>query len=144
LIIRTCESSILLIERYAQTYQLKQYSSILLAALYWSSITLVPYLSDSRVHDVFTTNCILLRCTTADFALAGVILQGILALAWMLKVQIPESAEPQFEGMGAKEALRDVPVAFALPRYHEISNAICGGMPRSQNPSRQLGTLLSR
>jgi hypothetical protein len=117
---------------------------MLVAALYWSSITLVSYLSDSRIHDVFSMNCSLLRYAAADFALARVILQGILALAWMLKLQIPDSANAHFEGLDGEWVSGDVSVAFVLPQYHETKEVMSNEEPSSEDIDGQLGALLAK
>lgn len=132
-------------ERYVGSWSLKEYSCMAICGNNNTALTLVPLLSDRRTHGMFTRVCFILRWTARDFPMSRYILQGLEALAWSLKQQIPSSALAYFTDLGSgKEDLRDVPVAFMIPRYDEMQEVLSDDGADSSQVAGQLGVLLAK
>lgn len=111
---------------------------MLLIPLFNVAVTLAGgllHLAKSR--ELFARTCRLIRGRVDDFAFAGFLLQGLMAMAASSGDKIPEVAKQWFEGLQFDEGItRDVPISFVLP---------CHGDQRGQQSDVgvQLGNLIS-
>lgn len=149
LIIEACRSTTTAMELYVHSHPpSRDYSCMILAALYTPAITLTSYLHDHFVHVMFNSNVVMLKYVSRRFAAARLMLQGLRALAWFMKMPIPEQAKACFEGLedGAhgREDLRDVPTQVALPQYEEIRDILSDDGPDQTDMAYHLGMLISK
>lgn len=90
------------------------YPPIFTTLLATATLALIPLLANSSPHPTRSTNgdpattarlftraCALLHAFAQDMPLARTVLQGIVALAWKLGVEIPREARGYFEGLGS-------------------------------------------
>lgn len=104
-------------ERYVQAFSLNEYSCATLLGLYNAVLTVVPFLEDHKTHQIFDRACRLLRWQVSDFPIARYILQSVQAMAWSLKVPIPQQAVSFLNDLEVdKNDLNDLPLSLALPQ----------------------------
>ena len=113
------------------------------------ALALVPVLDDSRTHDMFARACQIIEASARDFPISTYVLQGIQALAWAMKVKIPQAAAPYLEGTSdtfGEGELRDLPVALRIPYLDAAGNVAPreGGGSDVAAHGAELGVLLAR
>jgi hypothetical protein len=147
-LIDLCRANGDVMERYVKTSQENEYSVMLMYGAYASAITLVPFLSDTDVHHMFTSTVILLRHISRYFDAARLVLLAIQARAWELKIPIPKMAESAFvwdEGsIVMKAQLEDVPTALVLPAYEEAREVLGDEGADSSEHGVKMGSLISK
>lgn len=132
-------------DRYVREFGLSEYSCMVFCGMYNSILLLVERLSDARVHETFTRVCALIRKTATDFPMAGLILQGVAAIAWSLKFAIPPDALPYLENLGSKkDDLRDIPLAFAIPDTALVRSMLTESGDEGSADLAEMGKLLAR
>jgi hypothetical protein len=108
---------------------------------------MVALLDDPRTHDGFARACKIIDASARDFPISTYTLQGIQALAWVLKVKIPAPAvtylENTNEAVGEKE-LRDLPVALRIPYLDAGGNLARQDGRDVTAQGAELGVLLSK
>ncbi len=130
--------------RYIDTFGLSEYTCMVLCGMYNAVLILVEKLGDATVHDVFVQVCSMLRLTATDFPMASLILQGVMAMAWSLKVAIPARALPYLQNLGSqKDALRDIPLAFAIPETVVVRSMLANHGDDAADLA-EMGRLLSK
>ena len=122
---------------------------MLTRGLYVSTTALIPFLGDTRTHDLFTKNSYMLRTCIPHMRIAVLLFKGIQAMIWALKKRIPASAKVYFEGLdsmsGPQTDPKDVPTGFALPHQQEILELLSGdGNDEMQKLGDQLASLIAR
>jgi hypothetical protein len=117
MIIQCCTSDTDLFERYMKSFPCVE---LLTRGIYISTSSLIPFLDDTKIHNLFSKNSMMLRLTLPHLPIAEVLLKGIQAVVWALEKPIPPSAKPYFEGFGPDVIVEDLPVSFALPYAAEI------------------------
>jgi hypothetical protein len=145
--LRHCHDDVEVAEEYLRRYSHGHYAHLLLNGLYNSSMTLVPFLSDPRTHHhhTFTRACTLLHALSRDYPLATTILQGLQALAWLLKQEIPADALGCFDGLPSSfESFRDVPVSFVVPQYKALRATLSDEEVDLSPTADQVGGLIER
>jgi hypothetical protein len=144
LLIRHCTFNVEAMENYTKFWPLTEYSCMAVCGLYTTAWTLVSFLDNEHIHDIFTRTCFMLRHTSRDFPMSRYILQGLKALAWALKKNLPPSAMACFINLGAgKEDLNDIPVAFIIPLHKQVQEML-GDDEDLSEIGGQLGILLSK
>jgi hypothetical protein len=132
-------------EKYITLWPLEDYSNLVIAGVYATSMTLVSLLHDRNVHEIFGRACAILYYTAQHFPLCRYILEGLKALAWSLKLTLPPKVLQYIENVGlARENYRDIPLAFAIPQHDSIRGILSGGDDDLAETSTQLGGLLSK
>lgn len=112
-----------------------------------SALTLVAFLDDPTIQDLFTRASGLLDATSRDFPMSIYVLQGLQALAWAMKMEIPPAAVPYLantEHLLGEEELRDVPVALTIPYADAVRQLVPEDGRRWSGTGLDLGTLLSK
>ncbi|KAG6019116.1 hypothetical protein E4U41_003392, partial [Claviceps citrina] len=140
-------------ERFVDTYTLRDYACINICGAYNSILILVFHLADPAVHELFAKASRLILRTGDDFPMSRFILQGVKALSWSLKVALPPAARPYYDDLGGrKEALRDLPISFALPEQNTVrrmltspsASASASAPAPGGRRAEDMGTLLSK
>lgn len=132
-------------ERYVECFSLQEYSCVALSGIYNSLLILVSHLHNPESHEGFVTACRLMRQTASDFPVARFILQGVRALAWTLKMPLPDAAIPLLKNLGGeKESWRDIPIAFVLPQADAIRELLADDSDGISELGGEMGTLLSK
>lgn len=145
LCIRLAIVDIAVIKAYVQSFSLLDYSCMVLCGIHNGLLTLVSHLHDSKTHEPFVAACIIMHATSEDFPMARLILQGNKALCWTLSKLIPPAALPYLEfNAEAKESLRDIPLAFALPQVGAVRGLLFDEDADTQNLGTEMGMLLSK
>lgn len=145
--IRHCQSMVELLDQYVQTWPLVEYTYTVVCCTNSVALALVPVLDDTRTHDMFARACGIIDASARDFPISTYVLQGIRALAWAMKVNIPPAAAPYLEttseALGEQE-LRDLPVALRIPYLDAAGNVMLGDQNDVTAQGAELGVLLSR
>jgi hypothetical protein len=142
LCIQHCEIDSQAIQRYMETLTP---DPLLGRGLFVSLSILAPHLDDTRIHGLFTRDCIMLRACLSITSMVKLLLRGVQATVWGLKMTMPESAKPCFEGLEQDEQ-KDLPVTFSLPHRNEIRLLLSGAEVDDDETQIgvQLSTLVSR
>ena len=149
LLLDICRSSTTAMEQYLHAYPLsRDYSCSILGDIYTPSITMASYLEEPSTHAMFASNVTVLRYVSRHFAAAKTVLMGLQALAWSMKISLPEQSRLCFEGLDGetrnKESLQDVPTQIALPQYEEVRHALQDDGGDETRDRYHLGQLISR
>lgn len=143
-----CQTTVGLLDQYVQNWPLVEYTYTVVCCTNSVALALVPVLDDTRTHDMFARACEIIDASSRDFPISTYVLQGIQALAWVLKVKIPPTAAAHLEssasdGIGEQE-LRDLPVALRIPYLDVAGNVAPGDGKDAAAQGAELGVLLSK
>ncbi|KAB5539497.1 putative C6 transcription factor [Coniochaeta sp. 2T2.1] len=158
LFITHCQTTVALLDRYVTTWPLVEYTYTVVCCTNNIVLALVPLLDDPRTHETFTTACRIIDSSGKDFPMSTYVLQGVQALAWAMRVEIPPAATRYLETEAAFEErdLRDLAVALRIPYLDAAGNAAPSGGGRHEEgdgeetkatataQGAELGVLLAR
>jgi hypothetical protein len=142
-----CQTTVELLDRYVQTWPLVEYTYTVVCCTNNVALALVPVLDDTRTHDMFARACKIIDASARDFPISTYVLQGIQALAWAMKVNIPAAAAPYVENTNdafGEQELRDLPVALRIPYLDAAGNVTPDDGRNATAQGAELGVLLSK
>ena len=105
--------------------------------------SLVPFLEDTDVHDLFTSACNSLHFTTRIVPALRTLLGSIEAIAWSMNQKIPSLAQPYFRKLEQVADVSDLPTSFVLPQMKDLSVTMTAG-DRDDDELSQTGNEISR
>jgi hypothetical protein len=136
-----CQIDIANMERFVQTYTLRDYACINICGAYNSILVLVYHLSDPAVHQLFAKAAYLIGETSRDFPMCRFILQAIKAIAWQAKVGLPQVSKMYFDNLNRDQhSFRDI--SFALPEENKKKLPAGREGPQPRYKGDDMGSLL--
>ena len=143
ILIDLCAFDMDLVDTYIHHWGLDEYSPMAVSGAASTAFTLVHFLYDTRAAALFTRACAVLRFVERDMRGVRVAMQGLLAMARKMGLQIPADAVQYFEGIERRRGeVEDVLIELTMPVQQEVKGLL-GGEGMGEGEEGNLGADLA-